>query len=329
MKSARMLLMALLVIGLATVAVAEDKMPPVKTFDGSVYVSPGGERQGGDTIETAVPITIPGTYYGTTAGFNNDYDEECPYGGSTAPDVVYSVMPEEDSWATLSLCFSSYDTKMYIYEEAAGNLVACNDDFYVAGCTNYTSWLFDVEMLAGVTYYIVIDGYGASSGDYQLDITLQDPPPPPPVNDDCAGAIDLQEQSLAVFEVDLCTYTNNYSPGEYPDSCTGYAANGPEAVYMIDLEQGETFSACVTPTDGFIDLSLYMITDCDDPVNSCVAGDDTGNPECISFVAPFTGTYYLMVDTYSTCGAGLATVTIDAPVSTEEASWSSIKSIFR
>jgi len=41
-------------------------------------------RQGGDTIETAIEITYQGApYTGTTTGYTNDYDEACPWAGST------------------------------------------------------------------------------------------------------------------------------------------------------------------------------------------------------------------------------------------------------
>ena len=33
---------------------------------------------------------LPYVMMGTTVGYTDDYDEECPYTGSTSPDVVYS-----------------------------------------------------------------------------------------------------------------------------------------------------------------------------------------------------------------------------------------------
>ena len=56
-----------------------------------------GDRQGGDTIADAVVVPLPvidGT--GTTAGYIDDYDEVCPYGNSTSPDVVYTFTPAID-----------------------------------------------------------------------------------------------------------------------------------------------------------------------------------------------------------------------------------------
>ncbi len=101
---------------------------------------------------------------------------------------------------------------------------------------------------------------------------------------------------------------------------------------MIALGAGETFDACVAASSGSpygVDCSLYLITDCDDPAASCVAGDDSGDPECISFTPDVAGTFYLMVDTFSDCGEGLVTVTVDNPVAIEESSWGTVKSLYR
>lgn len=98
---------------------------------------------------------------GTTAGYANDYDEVCPYSGSTSPDVVYTFTPSVATAVTVDMYGSAYDTKIYIYDESL-SLIACNDDFY----PDYTSRLDNVAVQAGVQYYLVIDGYGGYYGSY-------------------------------------------------------------------------------------------------------------------------------------------------------------------
>lgn len=148
---------------------------PAKPLDRSVYQPPAEPpRQGGNTIEEAVPISVPGTYPGTTAGYQNNYDEMCPYGGG-APDVVYAVMLDIAMILDFDLCYSSYDTKIFIYDENL-NFVACNDDFHFdEPCLLYTSKLENIALQAGVTYYVIVDGYGSAAGPYQLDITAHEP----------------------------------------------------------------------------------------------------------------------------------------------------------
>ena len=135
------------------------------------YDYPAPTRQGGEDVATALEITaLPYNDSGTTAGYLNDYDEVCPYTGSTAPDVVYVYTPAADAVVDISLCNgSTYDTKLYVYENDVieGTSIACNDD----SCPSYVSELLDVSLTAGNDYYIVVDGYGGASGAYVLDVT--------------------------------------------------------------------------------------------------------------------------------------------------------------
>jgi hypothetical protein len=166
------LLMTCLLLTMAGAAMAFElgTRAPAKPADNSAYVAPEEVRQGGDTIAEAIPITIPGTFVGTTTGYNANYDEMCPYGGN-APDVVYSVTPATGVAMDFDLCYSSYDTKIFIYDEVM-NLIACNDDFHFdSPCFDYSSKLENVALQGGTTYYIIVTGYSNANGPYQLDIT--------------------------------------------------------------------------------------------------------------------------------------------------------------
>jgi hypothetical protein len=137
---------------------------------GPAWAESRRSRVGGDTIAGATPIAaLPFADTGGTCGYEDDYDEICPYAGSTSPDVVYLYQPLGDQELAIDLCVSSYDTKVYVYEDDAQHLVACNDD---ADC-GYSGWqsrLEGVLVSAGHAYYIVVDGYGESCGDYQLAV---------------------------------------------------------------------------------------------------------------------------------------------------------------
>ncbi|OQY29591.1 MAG: hypothetical protein B6244_03080, partial [Candidatus Cloacimonetes bacterium 4572_55] len=86
--------------------------------------------QEGDTFENAFVIdALPFTDTGTTVGYINDYDEVCPYSGSTSPDVVYEWTATEGIY-NLDLCGSLYDTKLYVYAADQLTVVACNDDYH-------------------------------------------------------------------------------------------------------------------------------------------------------------------------------------------------------
>ena len=127
-------------------------------------------KQGGEDIGSAVNIpALPYTDAGNTCTNIDDYDEVCPFTGSTSPDVVYSYTPTADIETNVSLCNSGYDTKVYVYANDASTLVACNDD--ACGSDGFRSELLCVPMTFGNTYYIVVDGYFGACGDYDLAVS--------------------------------------------------------------------------------------------------------------------------------------------------------------
>jgi len=121
-------------------------------------------RQGGDTLADAIAIPLMYSTTGTTAGYTDDHDEACPW-SSTSPDVVYTFGNGVETTVSIDMYYSSYDTKIYVYDEDL-NLVACNDDYW----PDYTSYIGSMPVLAGVQYYLVIDGYGGDAGAYQMSI---------------------------------------------------------------------------------------------------------------------------------------------------------------
>jgi hypothetical protein len=128
-------------------------------------------RQGGETIESALPIaTLPFHDTGTTTGCADDYDEECPAVFGESPDVVYVYTAPADLFLEVDLCGSAYDTRIWIYD-AARQVIACNDDGYPDDdpCAR-TSRISGVPLTGGESYYLVIDGFHLDAGDYELDL---------------------------------------------------------------------------------------------------------------------------------------------------------------
>jgi hypothetical protein len=152
----------------------KDVTASLETSEGAIAGSANSPRVEGDTIEECWVIpSLPYTVTGSTCGFANDYEEMCPY-GSNSPDVVYCYSPSSDVCVSISLCDSYYDTKVFVYEDelTIGWPFACNDDnlHCVDPPVDYTSWIENLEIFAGHTYYIVVDGYGGYCGDYVLAV---------------------------------------------------------------------------------------------------------------------------------------------------------------
>ncbi len=143
---------------------------------GLVLVAPAPlNGSGGDTCKTALVIpALPFSATGDTSLFSDALAPAGPFGSSpdSAPDVIYRYTPQHDESVTISLCRSSYDTKLYVFEGGcSGPPVACSDDdcFGPSG-RGFTSHLESVALAAGSTYYIVVDGFKDESGRYVLTI---------------------------------------------------------------------------------------------------------------------------------------------------------------
>jgi len=162
------LLILLLALAIASSAMALDlgNHSPVKPDIAHPPNTPNPVRQGGDTIEDATPIPMIYAGVGTTTGYTDDYDGECPFYGMQAPDVVYLLTPEMDITVDIDMLGSQYDTKINVWDIDM-NMIACNDDFY----PDYVSKIEGLFLPGGEIYYLVIDGYGGDHGEYVLTIS--------------------------------------------------------------------------------------------------------------------------------------------------------------
>jgi hypothetical protein len=273
-----------------------------------------------DTIEiepndTCVDATANGNVLGV--------DDNCDAAIDPAGDLDYFdvTLAADGTFLFETHAGDAGDTKLYVYADDCLTQLGFDDD----GGEGLYSRL-EIALTAG-TYYVMVQHYSASgTGAYILtmdEVVVV----PPPANDVCEGAVDLQEQSLASFDVDLTVgYTN--VEGQGSGSCTGYSTNGPDAFYKIYLYQGDSFTAT---EDGDCDMALYLFTDCADPFTSCLIGSDnccSGAQESLTWTAEADGWYYLGVDAYTSAGCPV-TVTIADPVSSDDTSWGSMKSMFR
>ena len=160
---------------------------PAEGFIGEGLGTPSSTRQGGEDMSTATVITELTQLTGTNVGYFDDYDEDCGSGTSTSGDVVYKFTPTETMAVDLSTCYSDYDTKIFVYENAPENLAstvtggpasACSDDddgIAADDCTPWTSYIAGLYMEAGNDYYIILDGWSGSEGNYVLDFIAYDP----------------------------------------------------------------------------------------------------------------------------------------------------------
>ena len=136
-------------------------------WDAPPSLTPGNLVQSAFEIDM-LPFEATGN---TAAGFENNYDDCSDI--SSSPEAVYKYTAPTDTTLSISTCYSSFDTKVYVYENTTNTVVACNEDagFYdYYYCGYYTSYSDSVAMTAGNTYYIVVDGWGGDAGLYNLQV---------------------------------------------------------------------------------------------------------------------------------------------------------------
>lgn len=202
--------------------------------------------QPGENCDSAFVIpALPYSTFGSTATFEDDYDEICPYNTLGSPDVVYSYTPSEDLVMDVTLCTdSAYDTKLYIYKDVCGGYQS--DEFYLCNddqCSTpsyeypYVSDLRSVLFEAGHTYYIVIDGYAGDGGEYTLDI------------DNFESCVQCPQWGIPEGEP-VCTddYVDTYNPG----------CDAPTPVFQ-QIELGDV----ICGTSGTFDLDGQPTVDAD------------------------------------------------------------------
>ncbi len=267
----------------------------------------------------------------------NEPNDDCTVADYLTVDDNYSCaidLAGDEDWFEVfypaggSLTFETHpgdagDTKMYLYADDCSTELAFDDD----DGEGYYS-LIEYELPANTTVYVRVIHYSATgTGSYFLTCTEAEPLCPAPVNNTCAGALPLPFGSS--FTVDNCGATNDYAMTS--SGCTGYATSDIDIVYSVDLVEDQQLTVSAIST---YDIAMYLITDCNDPEGSCVAGIDLtygSQPETLIFDAGANpGTYYLILDGYSsTAHEGIWEVTVDGVVPTESTSFDSLKSMYR
>ena len=134
-------------------------------------------------------------------------------GYQPAKDVTYAVTLTESKRVTFSMCDSSFDTIVRVLDAVGSNsqTAYCDDAGgggpMVASCTHCggsssNNENFVVDIPAG-THYLMVEGYGTSNGNYEIDVSCESythppfAPPTPPFAPACALELDL----VLVFDV--------------------------------------------------------------------------------------------------------------------------------
>jgi hypothetical protein len=258
---------------------------PSKTPTGQKVVASG------DDIAHAIPVTVPASISGSTTGFTDDYDESCPWVAPGASDVVFSYTPSKIEAFSIDLCASSYDTKVYVYQDFAtpGSPYACNDDW--CGQNGWRSFIGCLTVYPGHTYYIVVDGYAGSSdgqdGDFQLDLT------------DCL----LGDRIDNAIPISSLPFSDSRDTGpyfdDYDESCPYAAGGSPDVVFSYKPAEDQRIQ--IDLCNSQYDTKVYVYAGSVTPGSPYQCNDDyCGVDGWRSFIPCFHlsagQTYYFVVD---------------------------------
>lgn len=250
------------------------------------------------------------------------------------------------SFYTFGSVGTAYDLNSTETVEVNGTVVWDMDTYGLAAHYVWEQIFIDLSAYDGQTVTITFHYVGNDGYAYAVDAVMIDdgtgyiaPEPEPFVNDTCEGALDMQElfdDIVGAWYAPNCDNAFNYYTNAYSSGCAPYGAPGDDQVFSIYLTAGETFTCTVVdyydPDNSEVDYVIYVVTDCADIAGTCIAAADDAymppNAETLTFDAPADGVYYFILDTYSGCSDYTA-MFVDNPVATEDASFGSVKAMYR
>lgn len=123
-------------------------------------------------------------------------------------------------------------------------------------------------------------------------------------SDDCASADATAPLESGAYWSTTVGLGNDQGAGL---ACLAWSLNGADAVYRVELEPNDTLVATLdepSPGDG----GMYLLTSCGDAGSAVACADATfeGEPEVLVYTSETGGTYYLVIDAWSSGGWGFS-----------------------
>jgi len=302
----------------------------------------------GDTCTD--PIVVPGVPYtieGTTTDRANDYtgSPACPGlsqpEGESSPDVVYEFTPTQTGVYTIDY-EPTFDGALYVVTDCGDIAGTCLGGSESASFNPPWNEIVSASLVAGTTYYIIVDGGIQPGVDGMYTLSIGAPCVPDCTGlqcgpDGCGGSCGDCTGGDVCDDVQGLCLDPTLVPGE---DCTNPVVVDPANLPFVYLEDtsGSTDAAShgngVCPGEGgshgngagdhAFELSpsvagvyeirlttygwdgvVYVATDCADIDNTCLYSDDdvgTSGTETMQLTLDATSTYYIFVDGWGSSG---------------------------
>lgn len=219
-----------------------------------------------DECEDAISIDAPSMTLGSTQGATHDPDTVPCDTTVTAPGVWYEVIGTGTQMSA-ETCGdkTDYDTKLSVFCRGCDDEQLCvtaNDD--VCGLSSRVTWCSEL----GTTYKILVHGFGASTGNFQLRVEVGDEPCEPTIRCRFRGAC-CDGESCSVMYDDECEAIGGTFFGDKTDCCG-------RGIY--DIEQFDAVFEDISATGNNLNL-----------------GDDDGSVIPIGFSFDYFGDQFFEV----------------------------------
>jgi hypothetical protein len=230
----------------------------------------------GDDCTDAVEVAVPSVTAGNTSASLTDSVPQCIVSNGAAPGLWYRLSGNGNTLEAHTCSpITNYDTQLRVYRGDCGALVCVggNDDASPPCSLSSLRSSVTFDSIAGEDYFVLVHGFGAMSGSFELTIADLGVPPEPPANDACTGAIEVAVPSVT-------DGTTMAAGADGAPACPGIGGTGTGVWYRFRGTGREIVAFTCSEATAF-DTVLKLYTGGCEALVCASASDDSaecGNP---------------------------------------------------
>ncbi len=215
----------------------------------------------------------------------------------TGEDNVWIFTPTTSGSVTCSATTSGSYVGLSLYQGCPLNTVCSGAGTCIAfSQSSAASQSFCANVTAGQTYYLVMDSWAAPTCNAYTNVTISAPSGALAGNT-CGTAPTITLPYTATGHTTTC-YGNDYNNAS-SGSCGSLYESGEDRVYAVTVT-GSTCIGITLSNASTTSIGFQVYNGCPGSGGTCVGSNGGSNPLSGTVVLPAAGTYYIVVDTWST-----------------------------